>query len=183
MTNMDVSSPLPRSTFVTVTAWIFIALSGLAVLISILQNIIFAFIASNSEFQQAFEQQENVPEFMRFFLDNIQLILFVSLLLIILLLASSIGLLVRKNWARKTFIVYMFILGVYMIVGSALQQYWMAEMMPAFDDQNAPPQGFQDIFEAMQYIILIFNVGLGVVFCWIGWKLMKPAIKEEFVTP
>ena len=55
-------------------------------------------------FKVAIEQsnQEGMPEFVMFIFEHLQLIFFLSLLLIILLLVSSIGLLRRKNWAFAT---------------------------------------------------------------------------------
>jgi uncharacterized membrane protein YbjE (DUF340 family) len=127
-------------------------------------------------------QQGKMPEFMLFMLENLQLIVFLSLLLVILLLAASIGLLMRKNWARKTFIAYMFVSCVYMIVGSILQMFWMNEMMQAqgFNTSDAAPSSFMELMTAIQYMAVIFNIGIGLLFGWIGWKLMRPDIRQEF---
>lgn len=184
MTGMDVAGKAPRSTFVSVVAWIFIALSGFGVLISILQNLLIGFMVSQEEFMAAFNnaEQEPMPAFMIFFIENIQLIMLLSLVLVILLLAASIGLLMRKNWARKTFIVYMFISCLYMVVGSILQGFWMNEMMglQGFNTNNAAPSSFMELMQAMQYMVIVFNVGIGLIFGWLGWKLMRPEIKAEF---
>ena len=123
-----------------------------------------------------------MPGFMVFVVENIQLIVFLSLLLIILLLAASIGLLMRKNWARKTFIVYMFISCVYMVVGSIFQFFWMDDVMQmqGFNTNSTTPSGFMELMLAIQYMAIVFNIAIGVLFGWIGWKLMRPEIRAEF---
>jgi len=59
----------------------------------------------------------------------------------------------------------------------------MNEMMQAqgFNMNTNAPGSFMDLVRAMQYTIIVFNVGIGLVFGWIGWKLMRPAIREEFI--
>ena len=166
MTDMDVMAEKPRSTFVTVTAWIFIVLSGLGILMGILQNLIVAFVFTQETFAELFGalQEENMPGYMVYILENIQLILFLSLLLTILLFTSSIGLLKRKNWARRVFVSYLLVFAVYMVVGSVFQHNMMSAMMSPIGSQTSAPSSFQTIMEAMQYTALIFNIGLGLVF-------------------
>ena len=183
MTGMDVTTP-QRSTFVSVVAWIFIALSSLGVVIGIIQNLIFGLIFEQTEFKEllANPEQNELPGYMVFIFENIQLIMALSLLLVILLLVSSIGLLLRKNWARRIFITYMFIMCLYMVIGSLAQAFWVDEIMQAQGINTSSPKAgaFADMFLAIQYTVLIFNAGIGVVFGWLGWKLMRPEIKIEF---
>lgn len=182
MIDVDVNVSRERSTFVSVVAWIFIVLSGFGVFISILQNILFGFMLSQEGFKDAMEQpqQQGMPEIAQFMFENFQLFLIIMLLLITLLFASSIGLLLRKNWARHIFIGYMFFSAVYMVAGTFLYFGMMNDMMQDFGGQNAPPDSFMDLFNAMRYTMMVFNIAMGLVFGWIGWKLMRPAIREEF---
>ncbi len=185
MSNKGIDSAVPRSTFVSVVAWIFIALAGFGLLISILQNIIIGLVSSQQEFTKLLEESQKgqIPEFMLFMLENLQLIVFLTLLLVILLLAASIGLLLRKNWARKTFIAYMFVSCVYMIAGSILQMLWMNEILQAqgFNTSTASRSSFMELMTAIQYMAVIFNIAIGMLFGWIGWKLTCPAIRQEFL--
>lgn len=59
----------PKSTFVTLVAWIFIVLSGFATLISVLQNIMVALMFQPEEFQQA---TDNVPAGAKFMFVSFQ---------------------------------------------------------------------------------------------------------------
>src|SRR6476620_2610152 len=107
-------SAAPRSTFVTVLAWIFIFLAGFATLVSILQNAMVNFMFPAGEMDAAFEQvgsSERLPGFVTFMLRNMRLVFVFFLLVCVASLASSIGLLLRRGWARIAFIAIM-ILGV-----------------------------------------------------------------------
>jgi hypothetical protein len=170
-----------RSTFVTVLAWIFIALSGLGTLISILQNIMAWTVFRSAEFDQAMQAspQVDTPFVIDFMFSHFYLFFLAGLLISVFTLASSIGLLKRKNWARLSFIGIMALailwnLGCLVIQCSTLNDLF-----------NAPLTGqggadFRIIVVSVTIIGAIFSVGFIALFGWIAKRLTSSAIVAEF---
>src|SRR5262249_20832615 len=96
-----------RSAFVTAVAWVFIALSGFATLISILQNVmiytLFPLDQMHAAMAQA-RQQHDIPALSLFMFEHIRELFAVVLVVTLATLIISIGLLRRHNWARILFI-------------------------------------------------------------------------------
>lgn len=148
-----------RSTFVTVVAWIFIVLSGLGVLISIMQNAMVWVMARDFG--------EGLPLVFKLIFPAI-------LLLEVWWLASAIGLLLRKNWARISFIVLLG-LGILYMVGSTVTQWVLLARMPVSNDAS-----FASIRLMMQIVTLVMALGVSLLFGWIIKRLRSVPIKAEF---
>ena len=89
-----------RSTFVTVVAWIFIALSGFGALVGILQNIMLQTVLRSEEFGQAMQAaplQPGLPPFATFMFEHFQWFFLAALLANVVMLVVSIGLLKRRK--------------------------------------------------------------------------------------
>lgn len=182
---MDTPPPLPRSTFVTAVAWVFIALAGFATLISLLQNImvwtVFPVDQMHAAVAQARQQQQNMPAASLFIFEHIRELVAAVLVLTLGTLIISIGLLRRHNWARVLFICLL-ALGIAWNIFGVIWQWFFFHSMPQ------PPQGtsMQPQFQTMMIVMWIFGVimaiGMSVLFGWIIKRLSSPAIKSEFVT-
>ena len=175
------STPPLRSTFVTVLAWIFIVLAGFSTFISILQNIMITLMFPMEEMQAGLngpEARENMPAFFYFMFSNIRLFFFGFLVVTSTTLIASIGLLMRKNWARMLFIGVMSLGIVWNIVGVVLQQFMMSSML---DMPNVPGPDFEIFIIVIRVFTFLMALGMSILFGWIIKRLLSPAIKQEFL--
>jgi hypothetical protein len=174
------SGPVVKSTFVTVFAWIMIVINGFGLFISVLQNIIVAFVFRLDEFNTAFKDMGDMPEgFPRFIMKNIRMLLPLLGVFILFAFISSIGLLKRKEWARKSFL---FLLGfgiLYTIAGTVFQFIFMKSMFHGTDI----PSEFNFISSFFMIFMIIFSLGFIFLFGWLLKKLSSVKIKEEFISP
>ena len=183
MNNPDAAVPFPRSTFVTVVAWIFIVVTGFSTFISILQNVMLTFMFPVGEMQDAMHSakgSENVPEIALFMFSHIRLFFVAFLVLSAAMFVSSIGLLKRRNWARIAF-VFFFALGIAWSIASVfLQNAFFSSMPPP---SNAPSE-FREQFESMTTVMLVFSsvmsIGFSLLFAWLIRRLSSRQIKGEF---
>ena len=170
-----------KSTFVTVTAWIFIVLSGFMTLISIPQNIAIQFLFPKEEMVEAIQQSKDegsmgtihaaMFEYFEFF--------FLAFLIISLFtFIASVGLLNRKNWARIIFIILMSFGIVWNIGGTIFMFLIFDSFLP--EGQDVPSE-----FILFQNLITDFNIlfvlAMSALFAWIIRKLTHAAIREEFL--
>jgi hypothetical protein len=179
-------APTPKSTFVTVVAWIFIVLSGFATFISLLQNVMVAFMPGDV-FKGALQDTtfaHTMPSGPRFMFAHFQLLVFVMLVLCVITLVSSIGLLRRRNWARLLFIGLLSLGILYNIAALFLQQSMMSSFNVSFpaDSAFAPTrQQFTQMMGAMKVVMLIVTIGCTALLAWIIAKLLSRRIRDEFV--
>jgi hypothetical protein len=103
------SSPsTAKQGFVNTLAWIFIVLAGFATFIPLLQNIMIATLFPMDKIHEAVnsaDAQKQLPSMFRFMFDHFQLYFATFLVLSAVTLASAVGLLKQKNWARLVFII------------------------------------------------------------------------------
>lgn len=179
----------PRSSFVTVVAWIFIAFSAFSTLIGALQNLMIRsmpFDQFNSALRDSTTLQ--LPPTARLMFSHFQLIVLVSFVLSLLMLISSVGLLRRLNWARMVFM-GLLILGIICEIGGLfLQQSFVSSFTASFSAAapqdsafRANAQQFQSMFAAMRVFMIAFSLGIAGVFGWIVARLASPGIRGEFV--
>jgi hypothetical protein len=178
---MGVNSTANRSTFVTVVAWIFIAFSGFGTLISILQNIMIHTMFNSAEIEHALQAPPppGMPPFPMFLANNFTLFLAAVLVVSAITLASSIGLLLRKNWARLIFVGLMVFGIVWNLAGLVLQ----FEMFSSMQESIARPPGAPDMklyFAAIAVVSVVFALAFSVLFGWIAKRLLSPGVAVEF---
>jgi len=181
-TTTDTAQPKP-SDFVTAVAWIFIALSGFATLIAVLQNLMINLAFPVAEMHAAVEQGGKgppMPWLFKFMAQNVRLIIFSFLVLSALTFVSSIGLLKRRNWARLTFIGIMGF-GIAWNLGGLAVQFSLFSSWPI--PENAPSE-FQDHFDFFARGIMVFSVlfavGMSGLLGWIINRLVSRDIRREF---
>jgi len=171
-----------KSKFVTILAWIFIALSGFATFISIMQNIMIFFMFRMGQMNEAFKDPkfaQEMPKGFQFMFSNVRLFFLGFLLISVITLISSIGLLKRKNWARLIFISLM-VLGILWNLGGIILQNFM---MPKFTEfPNAPvAPDLEKMLLVMRIFSALMLIGFSVLFGWIIKKLISEEIREEFI--
>lgn len=168
-----------RSNFVTKLAWIFIVVGGFATFISLLQAIMFNLSFPLSE-MQAFAQSTQHPWIVKLIFTNLQLYLGGFIVISVVTLIASVGLLQRRNWARRAFIGLM-VLGIFWNIGSlVVQQLMFSEI--SFPGLRA--RGFSMDVETFLTVIQVFSVvqavALSALFGWIIWRLTSKPIAAEF---
>lgn len=174
-----VAAGTERSTFVTVVAWVFIAIAGFATLITALQNVmIFMFFPMEDLRQAPLDDPAlaEMPGWTRLMITHMELWFLFWFLMTALTLIAAIGLLRRRNWARLLF-VGILAFGVLWNVASP----FLASGMMSSDDFAGAGDRFAKLFLVMQVFTVVLAVGMAVLFGWIAWRLCTPAIRAEFV--
>lgn len=180
---METSPPSPPSAFVTAVAWVFIVLSALATLVSIVQNImIYTFFPADqvqASFAQAHQQQQMPPGAM-FVFEHIRVLITSILVITSSTLVASIGLLRRHNWARILFVVLL-VLGIAWNIGGVFWNWIVFLSMPV----SQAPSAAQTQFKIISKVIMFFSVGtaigMSLLFGWMIKRLISPAIRREFL--
>lgn len=178
----DTAAAAPPSSFVSVLAWVFIALSSLTTLVALLQNLLL-WVLLRGPMQQAMRElpAEGMPAFAAFMARHVHAFFLAFLLVSATTLAASIGLLRRREWARRLFIGLMLLAAAWQLGGLVLQFVLMPQLA------QLPPQapaGFAADFRAMSIAMLAFGSVIGPAFCalflWIAWRLSSAAVRAEF---
>ena len=183
---MDTAVDRPEhqpSLFVTVVAWVFIVLAGLATVAAVMENILVYLVFSPQMMQKAAEaNSQSMAPMPTFMFTGIRFMMLVALLLASFTLAASIGLLKRKNWARRSFIALL-VIGILSTVGGLLLQGFMF-MAPAFHSQaaNEYQASFKMARMAMLTSSIITTIAFSVLFAWLIKRLVSPAVRREFVS-
>lgn len=168
-----------RSTFVTVIAIIFIALSALSVLSATMNYFVMQSSPLFAEPQPGSELWESMPESFRMLMANQGWIVLYGIATNGLWLAASIGLLLRKNWGRLTFIGLLLLNLVMMLAMAIVLPFLMQTMMVGTEEI---PSEARDIFMIITIMIALCVVAFwGALSGWIIWKLTRPTIRAEFV--
>lgn len=171
---------IERSTFVSVVAWIFIVLSGFGTMMSILQNVMIQVVMADPAVRDAMQTPPmDAPAFAIFLFSNFQLFFLLFLLVSALTLASSIGLLLRRNWARVAFIGLMALGVVWNLGGLALQLWMFSSMREQF---AALPEGpdMQPFFIVISAVSVLFALVFSGLFGWIARRLLSAPVAAEF---
>jgi hypothetical protein len=177
----------PVSSFVTVLAWISIALALLGLLYGLMQAIMGLVLPADFYLRMLNPyggEPPQLPPLMHWLYTNNLLMGVLMLLLSAIFLWVSWAVLKRREWGRKGFIAVLvfgtlwqfacifalpqFIEGMLAIQGGALPQ-----------GQTLPPE-----FEGFMTAAMLMGGLMAVVFAalhlWIVWKLCTPAVRAEF---
>lgn len=179
-------STAPRSSLVTVVAWIYIALTGLGSLVLALQNILFAVLPLD-EMKVALDKAERdmaLPSYLGWVFEHIRLLLVVFLVVTLVKLVCAIALLKRRNWARFVFVA-IFALGIVWNIGGTILQEFVTPWIPTLPQGRHVPRDFQAMMAFMTIfmsaISAIFAIGFSILFAWLIRKLLSREIAAEFV--
>lgn len=165
------NSEFKKSKFITVLSCIFILLSGLMLIYTsagmvmyIYMKIIFganSFDALETLLQMyGISNDKSKPDFVYFIFDHIRITIFIEELIYIPAFISSIGLLMRKNWARLLFIMSL----IFSFIYYSLLITFVAYCIPQVSKQR------------VTIIIIIFAVFVILLIK----KLLSKSIKNEF---
>jgi len=177
MTSTEIN-PDTRSSFINVFAWIMIILNGFNLFFSIIQYMILTIIRQFKEFDKVSIHFQTVTfRFPSFMIKNMHLIFLLSGIIALVSLISAIGLLKRKEWARKAFLFLIAFAMVNLIASDLLRIYFMNS---TFHLSSNIPIEFHVIQGFMIFFMLIFSLSFLFLFGWLFKKLSSSKIKMEF---
>jgi hypothetical protein len=167
-----------RSLFVTATAWLFILLGVVASLSALVQNAMLASLLPT------LSSSPTVSGLMGLMLDYMPWVVGTSLVMSLATLASAIGLLLRLDWARRTFIVLLAMAIVANLLGLWLQQEMMQSVVSrTLGSVALPPQAlgvFGGFVTAARVMAVVVTLGACGLLGWIIRRLMSAGVRREF---
>ncbi len=176
---MGVENNNERSVLVTVVAWIFIVFSGFALIILLIQNLIIWLLYPLDETTRIiYTINEAIPDCFNYMFIHLRVILVAFTALSLVFLISSVGLLMRKNWARIIFISMLFLGIAWLVVSSVLQHYLITSIPIVPDSETAAEQRI--VLKTIEILMTVMSITIGLFFLWAIRKLTASPIKEEF---
>jgi hypothetical protein len=170
-----------RSLFVTITAWVFIALALLSCASALVQHLS---LAAWAPALAVVGQGQPLPLLTGLLLGYLPWVVGAGLVLSIATLAAAIGLLLRLEWARRIFIGLLAVAIVANLAGIWLQQEVLQSVVDAtLSRAPLPPQAagvFGGFVTAARGMALAMTLGACALLGWIIRRLMAPAVRQEF---
>jgi len=168
-----------RSLFVTTTAWLFILLGVMASLSALVQNAMLA-----SLLPVLSSSSTTVSGVMGLMMSYMPWVVGAGLVMSLATLASAIGLLLRLDWARRTFIGLLAVAIVVNLLGLWLQQEMMQSVVSSTLGSVAlPPQAlgvFGGFVTAARVMAVVVTLGACGLLGWIIRRLMSAGVRREF---
>ena len=163
-----------RSLFVTATAWVFILLGVMASLSALVQNAMLASLMPAPA----------TSGVMGLLMGYLPWVVGTGLVISLATLASAIGLLLRLDWARRTFIVLLVVAIVANLLGLWLQQEMMQSVVSnTLGSVALPPQAlgvFGGFVTAVRVMAVVVTLGACALLGWIIRRLMSDGVRQEF---
>jgi len=170
-----------RSLFVTATAWVFIILAALASVSALVQN---AAVASLMPGLQLASERNPLPLFTGLLIGYLPWVVGTGLVMSLATLASAIGLLLRLDWARRTFIGLLIVAIVANLLGLWLQQEVVQSVVNNTLSSVAIPQKAMSVFGGFVTAARVMAVLMTLAGClllgWIIRRLMSAGVRQEF---
>jgi hypothetical protein len=169
-----------RSRFVTATAWVFIVLGALASACALVQQAAVSSLLPGLELHGV----APLPLLTGWLIGYLPWVAGAGFVLSLLTLASAIGLLLRLDWARRTFIGLL----VFAIVANLLGLWLQQEVVQSVVHQTlaaAPlPTQVLGVFGGFVTAARVLAVMMTLAACgllaWIIGRLMSASVRQEF---
>lgn len=170
-----------RSLFVTATAWVFIILAGLASASALVQN---AAVASLMPGLHLATERNPLPLLTGLLVGYLPWVVGAGLVVSLATLASAIGLLMRLDWARRSFIGLLVVAIMANLLGLWLQHEVVQSVVSNTLSSVAIPAQALGVFggfvtAARVMAVLMTLVGCGLL-GWIIRRLMSAGVRQEF---
>ena len=170
-----------RSMFVTATAWVFIILAALTSVSALVQN---AAVASLMPGLQLATERNPLPMLTGLLIGYLPWVVGTGVVMSLATLASAIGLLLRLDWARRTFIGLLVVAIVANLMGLWLQQEVVQSVVSNTLSSVAIPQQAMGVFGGFVTAARVMAVLMTLVGCallvWIIRRLMSAGVRQEF---
>ena len=168
-----------RSLFVTATAWVFIILAALTSVSALVQNAAVASLMPGLQIATA-----RLPLLTGLLIGYLPWVVGVGLVMSLATLASAIGLLLRLDWARRSFIVLLVVAIFANLLGLWLQQEVVQSVVSNTLNNVAIPQQAMGVFGGFVTAARVMAVLMTLVGCallgWIIRRLMSATVRQEF---
>ena len=173
-----------RSEFVTVMAWISLALGLAGVASGIVQGMMLLAMPADRlvhDLLTLLAPGAQLPAALRWTFEHLGLLNFLSLLSSALFAAVSYGLLKRFEWGRVGFVLLLAASALAGIVGAAafVHVLSLASAMAGPDIAGIDP-AFQGLQSAMKVAMFVAALLIAILHGAIIWKLYRPGIRAEF---
>jgi len=170
-----------RSMFVTATAWVFIILAAVASASALVQN---AAVASLMPGLQLETGRDALPLLTGLLIGYLPWVVGTGLVMSLATLASAIGLLMRLDWARRTFIGLLVFAIVANLMGLWLQQEVVQSLVSNTLRGASIPAQALGVFGGFVTAARVMAVLMTLVGCsllgWIIRRLMSAGVRQEF---
>jgi hypothetical protein len=170
-----------RSLFVTATAWVFIILAALTSASALVQN---AAVASLMPGLQLASDRTPLPLLTGLLVGYLPWVVGTGLAMSLATLASAIGLLMRLDWARRTFIALLVVAIFANLLGLWLQQEVLQSVVSSTLSSAPIPQQALGVFGGFVTAARVMAVLMTLVGCallgWIIRRLMSAGVRQEF---
>ena len=170
-----------RSLFVTFTAWVFIILAAFASVSALVQN---AAVASLMPSLLSASAREPLPLVTGFLVGYLPWVVGTGLVMSLATLASAIGLLLRLDWARRTFIGLLVVAIVANLLGLWLQHEVLQSVVSNTLRSVVIPQQALGVFggfvTAARVMAVLMTLAGCMVLGWIIRRLMSTMVRQEF---
>lgn len=177
----------PSSSFVTVLAWISIALGLLGLVYGLIQTVMGLLLPADFYLRMLYPyggEPPPLPPLMHWLYTHTLLMGLAMLALSAIFLWVSWGMLKRREWGRKGFIAILAI-GTLWQLGSLwmlpqILQGALAMQAGAFPQGQAMPPELESFMTAVMLMGGLVAVVFAALHAWIIWKLCTPAVRVEF---
>lgn len=179
METVDNPSSPQRSTFVTVTGWLFLSIGAIMTIFSLIQALMYVRMLSMPTMHQAMhEGAKHLPFLLQLIFDHFRLYIFLVFSLSFATFLSAIGLIKRSNMARRLFIVILTVSVLGMLAAFITQ----LSISPATNNiPNAQiPKEAKNMLRAMKGFQFILTFSFSCLIGWIIARLSTPEILAEF---
>ena len=171
-----------RSLFVTLTAWAFIVLATLGCALGIIEQAALAAWAPGLDASVSAEPLAPLTGWLMAYLPWVN---GAGVLVSVAMLAASIGLLLRREWARRVFIALIVLTIVANLAGLWLQQEFVQSVVDATLRRAPLPAVAADVFGGFVTAARLMG-GAVTLFICIGFagiirRLMAPQVLQEFI--
>ena len=176
----------PRSTFVTVLAWLGIIMFGFGTLIGVAQNLMVGSIFQDPQFGEGVQDSlanAPFPRHAAWVFTHFRLLVFLTSVCVVLGLVASVGLLQRRNWARLTVITLLCLAIAWNLFSLVLQQHFFAAMPLPMGDAGGVAESALRLFRIMRVFMIVLTVGISILLGWIVARLVSTSIRAEFIAP
>ena len=168
-----------RSVFVTGTAWVFIVLAVLTSLSALMQN-----AAASSLMPGVQLATDRMPLLTGLLIGYLPWVVGTGFVMSLATLASAIGLLMRLDWARRSFIGLLVVAICANLLGLWLQQEVVQSVVANTLSSVAIPQQALGVFGGFVTAARVMAVLMTLVGCallgWIIRRLMSATVRQEF---
>ena len=168
-----------RSLFVTATAWAFIVFATLASASALVQNAAVASLMPGLHLAT-----ERMPLMIGLLIGYLPWVVGTGLVMSLATLAAAIGMLLRLDWARRTFIGLLVVAIVANLMGLWLQHEVVQSVVSNTLSSVAIPQQAMGVFGGFVTAARVMAVLMTLVGCaFLGWiirRLMSPVVRQEF---